>query len=94
MGCVKRRVDRIFGFLFGLSIYGLCGSCGDTKRSAEPFPPNASAASGGGLGAAPPSAWFVSIAAFGFSLSLRPLFFSGRGEVGSRPSTGNLLSAG
>ena len=35
------------------------------------------------------------IAAFGFSLSLRPLFFSGRGERWfPRPSTGNLLSAG
>jgi hypothetical protein len=28
--------------------------CDEAKRSAEPFPPNASAASGRGLGAAPP----------------------------------------
>ena len=50
-------------------------------------PPNASGASGGGLGAAPPSAWF------GFmDVNLAfPLLFP---RKDNDPSMGNLLSAG
>jgi hypothetical protein len=52
MGCVKRRAtgDLIF---FGFGVFDEVG-CDDAKRSAEPFPPNASAASGGGFGGGAP----------------------------------------